>query len=230
VSFSKRLFALISVFVLCGLFLAPPLQAAEPPESLTIAGGPASATDTTPVDLDADLYLPKTVPAPAVVLAHGFGGDKSGGADQAGRLAAAGFVVLTYSARGFGESTGLISMNSPDFEVADASKLIDFLSERPEVTQDAEGDPRVGFAGGSYGGAKVTLELGSQVGLMAAPLRYLLPVTTTVLMPSPRTSRGTTLRPHCSVRVSTVQPNWVCTKICGPDSFSVSVCETPTGR
>ena len=159
-SFSKRLFALISVFVLCGLFLAPPLQAAEPPESLTIAGGPASATDTTPVDLDADLYLPETVPAPAVVLAHGFGGDKSGGADQAGRLAAAGFVVLTYSARGFGESTGLISMNSPDFEVADASKLIDFLSERPEVTQDAEGDPRVGFAGGSYGGALALLVAG----------------------------------------------------------------------
>ncbi len=159
-SFSKRPFALILVLVLCGLFLAPPLQAAEPPESLIIAGGPASATDTTPVDLDADLYLPETVPAPAVVLAHGFGGDKSGGADQAGRLAAAGFVVLTYSARGFGESTGLISMNSPDFEVADASKLIDFLSERPEVTQDAEGDPRVGFAGGSYGGALALLVAG----------------------------------------------------------------------
>ncbi len=33
-----------------------------------------------------------------------------------------GFVVLAYSARGFGASTGLISMNSPEFEVADASR------------------------------------------------------------------------------------------------------------
>lgn len=134
--------------------------AATAPESLTIAGGPFSASDQTPVSLDANIFLPEQTPAPAVVIAHGFGGDKEGGTSQAEKLVEAGFVVLTYSARGFGQSTGLISVNSPDFEVADASKLIDYLSERSEVIQDSTGDPRVGFTGGSYGGALSLLVAG----------------------------------------------------------------------
>lgn len=38
--------------------------------SMTIAGVPEG---TTPVSLDASLFLPATLPAPAVILAHGFG-------------------------------------------------------------------------------------------------------------------------------------------------------------
>jgi ABC-2 type transport system ATP-binding protein len=133
-------------------FASPGAQAAEP-EALRISGGPYSATDPNPVSLDANLYVPEQTPAPAVVIAHGFGGDKNGASTQAEKLTEAGFVVLTYSARGFGDSTGLISVNSPEFEVADARALIDFLSTRVEVTLDADGDPRVGFTGGSYGGA-----------------------------------------------------------------------------
>ena len=44
-------------------------------------------------------------------------------------------------------------MNSPDFEIADASAVIDYLATLDTVTQDGASDPRVGFAGGSYGGA-----------------------------------------------------------------------------
>ena len=33
--------------------------------------------DGRPVRLDTSLYLPETTPAPAVLLSHGFGGDKS---------------------------------------------------------------------------------------------------------------------------------------------------------
>ena len=109
--------------------------------------------DSTPVRLDADLYLPSTTPAPAVVLAHGFGGSKASVATDAEYLADRGFVVLAYTARGFGGSTGTISMNSPDFEIADASAVIDYLATLDTVTQDGASDPRVGFAGGSYGGA-----------------------------------------------------------------------------
>lgn len=159
-SFLRRLATIGSTLILCTLVVSPTAQAASGPEILKISGGPTSTTDLTPVELDADVYLPEKVPAPAVVVAHGFGGDKSGSADQAKRLTEAGFVVLTYSARGFGDSTGLISMNSPDFEVADASKLIDYLAQRTEVTQDSAGDPRVGFAGGSYGGALALLIAG----------------------------------------------------------------------
>lgn len=134
--------------------------AAEGPQAVRIPGGPSSATDPAPVSLDADVYLPQQVPAPAVVLAHGFGGSKESVAEEAAELADQGFVVLAYSARGFGESTGAISMNAPDFEVADASAVLDYLAGRPEVTQDGAGDPRVGIAGGSYGGALALLAAG----------------------------------------------------------------------
>ncbi len=106
------------------------------------------------VDLDATFYPPASGGrAPAVLLAHGFGGSKESMREQAGRLAAQGYAVLTWSARGFGRSTGQIALNSPDYEVKDVRGLIDWLAKRPEVRLDAPGDPRVGIAGGSYGGA-----------------------------------------------------------------------------
>jgi len=105
------------------------------------------------VMLDATIYLPKVTPAPAILLAHGFTGDKHSVAAQAKDLANHGYLVLAWSARGFGNSTGEISMNSPSAEVADVSKLIDYLAMRKEVIQQAKSDPLVGITGDSYGGA-----------------------------------------------------------------------------
>jgi ABC-2 type transport system ATP-binding protein len=90
---------------------------------------------------------------PAVLLGHGFGGSKEDVRAQAEQLASDGYAVLTWSARGFGRSTGQIGLNDPDREVKDVSRLIDWLAKRPEVTLDADGDPRVGMSGSSYGGA-----------------------------------------------------------------------------
>jgi ABC-2 type transport system ATP-binding protein len=95
-----------------------------------------------------------------VVLAHGFGGSKQDGDADARYLAQHGYVALAYSARGFGRSGGLIHLDASGFEVADASKLVDLLAARPEVLQDAPGDPRVGFTGPSYGGALTLLAAG----------------------------------------------------------------------
>ncbi|MCC4314323.1 alpha/beta fold hydrolase [Streptomyces malaysiensis] len=97
---------------------------------------------------------------PAVLLAHGFGGSKDDVRDQAEALARDGYAVLTWSARGFGTSTGKIGLNDPDHEVADVRRLIDWLAERPEVRLDRQGDPRVGVAGASYGGAISLLAAG----------------------------------------------------------------------
>ncbi|MEV7342988.1 alpha/beta fold hydrolase [Streptomyces sp. NPDC093544] len=94
---------------------------------------------------------------PAVLLGHGFGGSKDDVRAQAEQLARDGYAVLTWSARGFGNSTGKIGLNDPKGEVADVSKLIDWLAKRPEVQLDKPGDPRVGITGASYGGA-VALE------------------------------------------------------------------------
>ena len=105
------------------------------------------------VSLDATIYIPKVTPAPAILLAHGFTGDKNSVAAQAKELAAHGYVVLAWTARGFGSSTGEISMNSPTGEVADVSALINYLSSSKEVIQQSKNDPLVGITGDSYGGA-----------------------------------------------------------------------------
>ena len=112
------------------------------------------------VRLDATLYEPAETPAPAVLVAHGFGGSKASVTEEARELAARGYVVLAYTARGFGASTGEISLNAPDAEVADARYLLDWLAQRPEVRTDAPGDPRVGVTGASYGGALALLLAG----------------------------------------------------------------------
>ncbi|MGA5449515.1 CocE/NonD family hydrolase [Streptomyces umbrinus] len=111
---------------------------------------------------------------PAVLLAHGFGGSKKDLRTQAEDLARDGYAVLTWSARGFGRSNGKIGLNDPKGEVADASKLIDWLAKRPEVQLDRTGDPRVGMAGASYGGAVSLLTAGTddRVDAIAPAITY----------------------------------------------------------
>ncbi|WP_078569031.1 alpha/beta fold hydrolase [Streptomyces sp. NTK 937] len=99
-------------------------------------------------------------PRPAVLIGHGFGGSKDDVRAQAEKLAADGYAVLTWSARGFGKTTGEIGLNAADGEVKDVSGLIDWLATRPEVLLDAKGDPRVGVTGSSYGGAVSLLAAG----------------------------------------------------------------------
>ncbi|TQN37682.1 ABC-2 type transport system ATP-binding protein [Blastococcus colisei] len=138
------------------LFLAPAASAAQ--EVRTEEARVPSGTGADAVELDTTLYLPAgSEPAPAVVLAHGFGGSKQSVAADAQDLAERGYVVLAYSARGFGSSTGEIGLNDPRYEIADLSTLIDLLAERDEVELDGDGDPRVGVTGGSYGGGVALL-------------------------------------------------------------------------
>src|SRR5690606_34144219 len=111
---------------------------------------------------------------PAVLLGHGFGGSKEDVRQQAEDLARDGYAVLTWSARGFGKSTGKIGLNDPEGEVADVSRLLDWLAGRPEFQLDKDGDPRVGMAGGSYGGAIALLAAGhdDRVDAIAPAITY----------------------------------------------------------
>ncbi|MFC6879840.1 alpha/beta fold hydrolase [Actinomadura yumaensis] len=120
-------------------------------QRIQVVDGPK---DDQRVSLDTSFYAPvgrRT--GPAVMLGHGFGGSKDDTRGEAERLARAGYAVLTWSARGFGRSGGEIALNSPDYEVKDTRQLVDWLAKRPEVRLDGPGDPRVGMAGESYGGA-----------------------------------------------------------------------------
>ncbi|MFE0252600.1 CocE/NonD family hydrolase [Streptomyces sp. NPDC059010] len=111
---------------------------------------------------------------PAVLLAHGFGGSKGDVRQQAEDLARDGYAVLTWSARGFGRSTGKVGLNDPKGEVADVSRLLDWLAKQPQVELDKKGDPRVGMAGGSYGGAISLLAAGhdDRVDAIAPAITY----------------------------------------------------------
>ena len=104
-------------------------------------------------------------------------------------LAGRGYVVLTYSARGFGRSTGQIGLNDPRYEIADLSTLLDLLADRDEVLQDDDGDPRVGVAGGSYGGALALLGAGYDDRIDAIAPQITWNSLTAALFPS-QTGRG----------------------------------------
>ncbi|MEZ0069347.1 ABC-2 type transport system ATP-binding protein [Streptacidiphilus sp. MAP12-20] len=140
---------------------------------LAFPAGPGGGAD---VRIDTAFFTngSPAVRRPAVLLAHGFGGSKDDMRAEAQDLARDGYAVLTWSARGFGRSGGQIGLNDPRAEVADVKGLIDWLAGRPEVQLDAPGDPRVGVAGASYGGAIALLAAGydKRVDAIAPEITY----------------------------------------------------------
>jgi putative CocE/NonD family hydrolase len=106
------------------------------------------------VTLAATLYQPRFFfSAPAVIYIHGWGGRRLLGSDNpAAYIAAAGYIVLSYSARGFGdgESGGRVTIAGPD-ELNDLGRVIDWLVDDPDrVIGPRVG--KIGVVGGSYGG------------------------------------------------------------------------------
>ena len=126
--------------------------AATPSARSFLVTVPEAPGSTATIRLDATFYTPATTPAPAVLLAHGFGQDKTALAAEARRLQGEGYAVLAYSARGFGASGGSIGLDSLDGEVPDARAMVDVL-DRSTAVLHRRGDPVVGIVGGSYGGA-----------------------------------------------------------------------------
>ncbi|MHB8510705.1 MAG: CocE/NonD family hydrolase [Actinomycetota bacterium] len=109
-----------------------------------------------------NLFLPDgasaTSPVPVIFMTHGWGG--SGQQTVSGflqRLLENGYAVLTWDARGFGQSGGDAYVDDPLHEVKDTQALIDFVATKPEIQKDDEedgvsNDPRMGMVGGSYAG------------------------------------------------------------------------------
>jgi ABC-2 type transport system ATP-binding protein len=100
--------------------------------------------------------------APTILETHGWGAVRDKDQSSAtlspfgqvglGPLRKAGFNVLTWDSRGFGESGGTVEVDSKDFEGRDVSALLDWLATQPEQQLDAAGDPRAGMTGASYAG------------------------------------------------------------------------------
>ena len=120
-----------------------------------VVDGAGDAHHTT---IDTRLYIPDNAtaqtPQPAILMTHGFGLSKLAAevVSSATFLARHGYVVLTYTAQGFGQSTGCVTLQSRTYDVKDAKQLITkVLEARPEVARDGKG-AIVGMTGGSYGG------------------------------------------------------------------------------
>lgn len=115
---------------------------------------PAGSFGSGTVRLAATLYQPRFFPfAPAAVYIHGFGGHRLTGEDNlAYYIAAAGYVVFSYTARGFGdgESGGRVTLAGPD-ELNDLRRVIDWLTTDPDHVIGPR-VTKVGVLGGSYGG------------------------------------------------------------------------------
>ena len=136
------------------------LAGGDPPIRTRAQFVPGTPEAGQPVRLDTTLYLPAHTPAPAVLLAHGLGGTKASVDGEARTLAHKGYVVLAYTARGFGASGGLIHLDAPAYEVHDASLLVTYLAAMPQVAR-VGGRPRIAVAGASYGGGLALLLAGT---------------------------------------------------------------------
>ena len=183
------------------------IAATTAPEELTLNGAGG-------VQLDATLFIPSTTPAPAILLAHGFGGDKTSVASQAKELAKAGYVVLTWTARGFGKSTGEISMDAPDGEVADTSKLIDYLASRKEVIHQRSSDPLVGITGSSYGGVVSLLTAGYDTRIDAVAANITWNNLQSVLFPQNAADKAATSSSSSWLTIRPAKPATTGTPIC----------------
>lgn len=107
------------------------------------------------VRLNGDVYVPDGIKPgerrAAIVLCHGYTGVKDLYLpDNARVLNDAGYVVMTFDYKGWGDSDGPRSRLAPHGRVADVRAALSFVSTLPEV--DAE---RLGIYGTSYGGATV---------------------------------------------------------------------------
>lgn len=129
---------------------APPARAAP-----GITHGIVESFDGTPIAYT--LFVAEgasaATPAPIVLMTHGWGLRRERNvAGLVDTLTAAGYNVLTWDSRGFGDSGDVTHANSMDYEVRDVGALLDLVASHEAVLLDGPGDPRAGMTGASYAG------------------------------------------------------------------------------
>lgn len=107
------------------------------------------------VKLAGDLFLPDDIAAGekrvGIVLCYGYTGVRNLYLpDIAAAFTAAGYVVLTFDYKGWGDSEGPRSRLAPYSRVIDSQAAVTWLGAQPMVDAD-----RIGIYGTSYGGATV---------------------------------------------------------------------------
>ena len=107
------------------------------------------------VGIAATLYVPDGAPPaggwPALVFMHGLSGNRAqmNALVEGYAFVGQSYVVLTFDARGHGESGGLVTIDGPR-EISDVRAIHAWLAARPDVA-----DAKIGAWGISYGGGAV---------------------------------------------------------------------------
>ncbi len=151
--------ALGTVLAVSGLTAVTP-SAAVASAGPTVVNGCLDSVpepDTTePVQICYSIFRPagadKADRVPMIMHSHGWGGSRTKDPASFKKWLDAGYGVLSFDQRGFGESGGYAHVENPDVEGHDVRNLIKLISQLGWVQQDAPGDPHMGAIGGSYGG------------------------------------------------------------------------------
>lgn len=144
---------------------------AAPPEPVQV-----SVPMSDGVTLAASIYQPDGKPPaggwPAVIMIHGWGGDRNTYNTIAPFYAQNGYVVLTYDCRGFGQSEGKTSLAGPR-EIQDLHELMQYIIDHFQVDGD-----KIGSTGISYGGGQSYLLAASnnQPGYTGPKVKAIAPV------------------------------------------------------
>lgn len=151
---------LIATALLAASLVVPATTAdAARPLATTTNGCLTSVPDpgtTEPVQICYTIFRPAGAtakhPVPMVMHSHGWAGQRETDPSAFTKFLKAGYAVLSFDQRGFGESGGHAYVENPTVEGHDVRKLVALISRLPWVQQDGPGDPRMGAIGGSYGG------------------------------------------------------------------------------
>ncbi|SDI23189.1 X-Pro dipeptidyl-peptidase (S15 family) [Actinokineospora alba] len=134
---------------------APVSQAAPTVVNGCVAGVPDPGT-TVPVQICYTIFRPESASSanrvPVVFHSHGWGGSRATAPEGFADFLGAGFGVLSFDQRGFGESGGVAQLENPDLEGQDVQRLVDVVAGLDWVKTQRPGDPVIGAIGGSYGG------------------------------------------------------------------------------
>jgi ABC-2 type transport system ATP-binding protein len=123
---------------------------------LLVSAAPAAARDAVVRSFDGTELHVSFFPAkagkraPTVLVTHGWAGKRERTPSAA--LHDAGFNILTWDSRGFGDSGGTVTIDYWKNEGRDVRVLLTWLARQPEAKLDRRRDPRVGMYGGSYAG------------------------------------------------------------------------------
>jgi ABC-2 type transport system ATP-binding protein len=139
--------------------------------ALLAGAAPAQARDAVVTSADGTPIVTSFFPAdglqaghraPTILMTHGWGGNRDSTGDSTtsesignvgtAPLRRAGFNVLTWDSRGFGQSGGTVTVDYQGNEGRDVQALIDYVAKQPEAQLDGPNDPRVGMHGASYAG------------------------------------------------------------------------------